>query len=146
MVPATIQQASPAELRDELIRIKQREKKLKDEAKAKTSKLIGSAITIASAAGLGHILGGKERDLKAKAEWATWDEKKREEELKKDQTVMGIDLDLLVGLAGLGLGLSDGAGEFADTLTAIGVGGVSSYASRSLYARARDEKEEEKSE
>jgi hypothetical protein len=59
---------------------------------------------------------------------------------------MGIDLDLLVGLAGLGLGLSDGAGEFADTLTAIGVGGVSSYASRSLYARARDEKEEEKSE
>lgn len=137
MTPSTLDQASKEDLRDELMRIKAREKKAKDEGKAKTQKIIGSIFTIGTGAALAHVLGGKEREAKKLANWDTLSDEKKQEAIAKEQQIIGgIDIDLGVGLVGLAVGLSDASGDFADTLMSVGVGGLTCYATRAIYARA----------
>lgn len=135
MTPATLNEASKEDLRDELLRIKSREKKLKDETKVKGQQLIGSAITVFTAGGLSYVLGGREKELKKKEDWATLSDEDKQKALQKEQSIMGIDIDLGVGLVGVALGLSEGSGDFSNTLMSIGVGGLTSYAARFAYGK-----------
>lgn len=142
MTPATLDQASKEDLRDELLRIKQREKKLKDENKAKGEKMIGTAVTIIAAGGLGMLLGGRVHDAKAADGFADKSEEDQEKAIADATSVASIPIDLLVGLGGIALGLSDAAGDFSSFLLAAGTGGVSSFATRELYHRAETKKAE----
>lgn len=142
MTPATLEQASKDDLKDELLRIKQREKKLKDEAKERGQKIIGSALTIATAGVLGHVLGGRAHDEMAKADFADASEEQKEQRIADAQSVASIPIDVLVGLGGIALGLSDAAGDFSSFFLAAGTGGVSSFATRAAYRRAETAKPE----
>ncbi len=143
MTPATLDQASKEDLRDELLRIKQREKKLKEENKERTQKTIGAAITIGTGAILGHVIGGRVHDEMAKPDFADATDDEKTKRLDEAQNVFGvIPLDAAVGLVGIALGLSDVGGEFSSFLLAAGTGGVTSYATRAAYKAAETKKEE----
>lgn len=127
---AQIQEASTTDLRDELTKLKEREKKIKAENARKANKLVSSVLGIGSAGLAGWYMGTKRKEVEGKPEWATWDDETKQKELAKAQGVMGFDLDLIAGLATFGLGLSEAADEYSDTLVSIGTGLLASFAGR----------------
>jgi hypothetical protein len=127
---AQIQEASTTDLREELTKLKDREKKIKAENARKANKLVSSVLGIGSAGLAGWYMGTKRKEVEAKPEWAGWDDETKQKELAKAQGVMGFDLDLIAGLATFGLGLSEAADEYSDTLVSIGTGLLASFAGR----------------
>jgi hypothetical protein len=133
---AQIESASTTDLREELTKLKEREKKVKAETQRKTNKMVGSILTVGSAALGGWWMGSKRREVEGSPEWAaaTTDEEKQKLLLDK-QGFFGIDADLLLGLGAFGLGLSEAADDYSDTFTSIGSGLLASATSRMVEKR-----------
>lgn len=138
-----LEQAGKEELRDELLKIKARQKRMQDDNKQKTAATISTVATVGSATLLSYVMGGKEAEVRKEHpdfDSATPEQKK--EWLGAKQAIMGIDYDALIGIIGVGVGLTDSAGEWSAPLGAIGAGALSSYAARAAYQNAAFAKEE----
>ena len=139
-----LEQAGKEELRDELLKIKARQKRMQDDNKQKTAATISTVATVGSATLLAYVMGGKEAEVRKEHpdfDTATQEDKKKW--LSEKQAIMGIDYDALIGIIGIGVGLTDSAGEWSGPLGAIGAGALSAFAARSAYNNAALAKEEE---
>lgn len=144
---STIDQASKKDLEEELTKIKLKEKKAKEATKQKTEKMLETGATLATAFGLSTYLGGIEKEVR-KAN-ADFDDKTQEEQAKllaEKQTVAGFDIDLLVGIGGLAVGMTEAAGASSDLFSAAGAGALAAYLGRTQYAKAAHAPDEEQSE
>ena len=132
---AQIQGADKSDLVDELTRLKKRERDLKAENARKANKLMGSVLTIGAGVGAGYFMASKE----AEVEKQTFDSEEAKKKALADATqVMGIDIDALVGIAAFGLGLTDAADGYSETLLAIGSGALAVAGGRMFAAKAKE--------
>lgn len=145
MNTSALESAGKEELKDELLKIKARQKKIQDDSKQKASQTLNAVATIGSSVGLSYFMGLKKAEVVEahKADWDTADDTKRKEWLQEKQGVMGLDYDMVLGVACLGLGITDSAGEWSAPLAAIGTGALASFASRAAYENASQPKAEE---
>lgn len=138
-----LEAAGKEELRDELLKIKARQKRMQDDNKQKAAATISTVATIGSATLLSYVMGGKEAEVrKEHADFDTASQEDKKKWLEEKQSLMGIDYDALIGIIGVGVGLTDSAGEWSAPLGAIGTGALSSFASRMAYANAALAKDE----
>lgn len=121
MATPALKDISKTELAEAYSKLKSRTSRANDIAKREGEALIGDAITIGSAAGLGAYMGYAGRG-------------KTGEELKDAQQLVGFDVDLLVGGAATAIGLMKWGGKMSDTMRKVGVGGLCSWASRAAEA------------
>lgn len=141
---SNIEQATKKDLEDELTKIKLKEKKTKEATKQKTERLIESAATVGTAFGLSTYLGGLEKEVrKANPDFDSLSDDDKNKKLAEKQTIAGLDIDLVVGLGGVAVGMTDMAGSSSDLINAIGIGALAVYAGRTQYAKAAHAKDEE---
>lgn len=141
---SNIEQATKKDLEDELTKIKLKEKKTKEATKQKTERLIESAATVGTAFGLSTYLGGLEKEVrKANPDFDDLSDDDKNKKLAEKQTIAGLDIDLVVGLGGVAVGMTDMAGSSSDLINAIGIGALAAYAGRTQYAKAAHAKDEE---
>lgn len=144
---SSIEQASKKDLEEELTKIKLREKKAKDATKQKTEKLIESVATVGTAFGISTYLGGLEKEVrKANPDFDSLSDEDRAKKLAEKQTIAGFDLDLVIGLVGVGVGMTEAAGTSSDLINSVGLGALAAYAGRKGYADAAHKVDEEESE
>lgn len=136
-----LQSASAPELRDELIKIKQREQKAKKEKQEASERVISDVIAVGGAGVLSWYLGGKEQDARKAEGFNGLSEEDQTKKIHEAQSIAGFDIDLVVGIAGIGLAMTDMAGQYDDMLNALGVGGLAAYASRAAYQRGLKKEE-----
>ena len=121
MATPALKDISKTELAEAYARLKTKTSRANDIAKREGEGLIRDALTVGSAAGLGAYMGyasrGKTGDAAAKA-----------------QQIGGFDVDLIVGGAAAAVGLMNWGGKMSDTMKAVGVGGLCSWASRAAEA------------
>lgn len=144
MTGAALQEATKDELKERILKIKERQKREKIQEKEKQANLMESLIALGTAGGLSFYQGGKEKEVRdANADFDTLPLEKKQELLAEAQGVAGIDLDLLVGGAGLVMAMTDMAGEYAGTFRAVGTGALSSWSARFFYNKAAHAVDEE---
>lgn len=137
---AQIESAGKDDLIAELTRLKKRERDLKADATRKANKLMGSVLTIGAGVGAGYFMASKE----AEVEKQTFDSEEAKKKALADATqLMGIDIDALVGVAAFGLGLTDAADGYSETLLAIGSGALAVAGARMAAAKAKEEPKKE---
>lgn len=146
MQGAQLEQASKDDLKDELLKIKTKQRKMAEENKAKSQKIIESAATVGTAAFLSDYLGKIEKDVrKATPDFDSLSVDDQNKKLLEKQGVAGFDLDLVIGIGGVVGGFTEVAGSYSDIVNSIGLGALASYAARRMYqtaANAPDEVEE----
>lgn len=141
---SNIEQATKKDLEDELTKIKLKEKKTKEATKQKTERLIESAATVGTAFGLSTYLGGLEKEVrKANPDFDSLSDDDKNKKLAEKQTIAGLDIDLVVGLGGVAVGMTDMAGSSSDLINAIGIGALAVYAGRTQYAKAAHAKDDD---
>lgn len=121
MADNKLSELSKKELAEAVAKLKGRQQRATRAAREEGESLVRDAITVATAGGLGYYMGMQEKDSPG------------------DETaiqVAGIDMDLLVGGAAAAAGLMKLGGKMSDTLRAVGIGGLSSYASRLGHDKA----------
>lgn len=121
MADNKLSELSKKELAEAVAKLKGRQQRAARAAREEGEALVRDAITVATAGGLGYYMGMQEKDRPG------------------DETavqVAGIDIDLLVGGAAAAAGLMKLGGKMSDTLRAVGIGGLSSYASRLGHDKA----------
>lgn len=118
---ANLSQISKTELADAYSKLKNRVQKSQQAAKSESENMIRDAITVASGGALGYYMGMMENEAGPGA---------TEEQVAEKQQVAGVDIDLLVGGAAAAVGLTKMAGKMSDTIRAVGVGGLTAWASR----------------
>jgi len=144
MTGQKLDSASKEDLKSELIRYKEKQKRKQLAEKEQAADTMETVITLVSGVGLSHLQGTKAREVRK--ENPDFDTKSVEEQKKllaEKQGVMGIDMDLLVGVATLGISFTSMAGSSAGALRAVGTGALTAYAGRMAYERAATEVEEE---
>jgi len=124
---------SKTELAEAYGKLKARTQKQADAAKKETEMLVENALTIGSGFGLQYYMGMLEAQADSDSE----------EDIKEKQQVMGLDKDLLVGAAATVAGMMKVGGKMSDTVRAVGVGALTSYAGRMAYEMGLDSQEEE---
>ncbi len=124
--PAKLSDISKGELAESYSKLKGRIAKAQSTARSENEALIRDAITVASAGGLGYYMGKMEAEAGAGA---------TEEQVAEKQQIAGIDIDLLVGGAAAAVGLTKMGGKMSDTVRAVGIGGLSAWASRAGHQK-----------
>lgn len=140
MTGQALDTASKEDLKTELLKIKERQKRAKAQEKEAASDTIETAITLGSGIGLSYLLGAREQE--ARKENPGFDALSPEEQKKilaDKQGVMGIDYDLLVGVVGLGLSFTGMAGPNSGAFRALGTGALTSFGARMAYDKAASE-------
>lgn len=129
--------ASKEDLKEELLKIKQKQKRTADDAKAKSEKVIEAVATVGTAAGLSSWLGSKEKEVrKATPDFDSLSPEDQSKKLAAAQGIGGFDYDALIGVAGVAVGFTEMAGSSSDLIGAIGQGALAAYAARRMYATA----------
>lgn len=118
MAKSPLSNVSKTEIAESYSKLKGRIQKAQTVARSENEAMIRDAITVASAGGLGFYMG------KMEAEGGSV------EEIVARQQIAGIDIDLLVGGAAAAIGLTKMGGKMSDTVRAVGIGGLCSWASR----------------
>lgn len=117
-----LKDVSKTELAEAYSKLKSRTTRANQIAKQEGEALVRDALTVGSAAGLGLLMG-----YMAKGETDPT-------KIKEAQQVAGFDIDLVVGGAAAAIGLMKYGGKMSDTMRAVGVGGLCSWASRAAEA------------
>jgi len=123
---------SKTELAEAYTKLKSRTQKAQDAAKKEGEALIEDALTIGAGAGLQYYMGMLEAQADSDSE----------EDIKAKQQVMGLDIDLVVGGAATVAGMMKLGGKMSDTVRAVGVGALTSYAGRMAYEAGLESQEE----
>jgi hypothetical protein len=118
--PAKASDISKTELMEAYSRLKTKVKKSNDMAKREGEAMMRDFMTIGAGAGLAAYMAYM---AKGKSGQAAIDA----------QQVGGLDLDMLIGGGALAAGMFKWAGKMSDSLRAIGVGGLTAWASRVAY-------------
>ncbi len=146
MQTAQLDVATKDDLKEELLKIKTKARKQAEETKAKSQKIIESAVTVGTAAFLSDYLGKIEKEVKkANPGFDSLTVDEQNKKLLEKQGVAGFDIDLVAGLAGVAVGFTEMAGSYSDMANSFGLGALSAYAARRMYqtaANAPDEVEE----
>ena len=146
MQTAQLDVATKDDLKEELLKIKTKARKQAEETKAKSQKIIESAVTVGTAAFLSDYLGKIEKEVKkANPGFDSLSVDEQNKKLLEKQGVAGFDIDLVAGLAGVAVGFTEMAGSYSDMANSFGLGALSAYAARRMYqtaANAPDEVEE----
>jgi hypothetical protein len=144
MQGAQLDTANKEDLKEELLKIKTKQRKMAEENKAKSQKIIEAAATVGTAAFLSDYLGKIEKDVrKTVAGFSDMSVEDQNKELLKKQGVAGFDIDLVAGIGGVVVGFTEMAGQYSDIFTAAGLGAISAYTSRRLYNSAANAPDEE---
>lgn len=117
MPAPALKDISKTELAEAYAKLKGRTARANEIAKREGEALIRDALTIGTAAGLGAYMGYAARGLTGTA-------------AKEAQQIGGFDIDLIVGGAAAAVGMLKYGGKMSDTMRAVGVGGLCSWASR----------------
>jgi len=128
-----LSQISKTELAESYSKLKAKNQKKLATARAESEQMITDAITIASGGGLGYYMGMMEAEAGPGA---------TAEQVAEKQQIAGIDIDLLVGGAAAAMGLTGMAGKMSPTVRAVGVGGLTAWASRVGTEKGRESKTE----
>lgn len=137
-------EASKEDLKEELLRIKTKARKSAEENKAKSQKVVESAATVGVAYLISDHLGKKAKEVrKATPEFDTLSAEEQTKKLADAQGVMGLDIDLVIGVVGVGIGFTELAGEYSGIFNSGGLGALASFASRSAYQKALHAVDEE---
>ena len=146
MQTAQLDVATKDDLKEELLKIKTKARKQAEETKAKSQKIIESAVTVGTAAFLSDYLGKIEKEVKkANPGFDSLTVDEQNKKLLEKQGVAGFDIDLVAGIAGVAVGFTEMAGSYSDMANSFGLGALSAYAARRMYqtaANAPDEVEE----
>jgi len=108
------------DLADQYVRLKGRIKKAQDESKQMMEQVTQDLITVGTGAALGAFAGNKIRNGEVTSEDEAY-------ELMEGSS---LDIDLVVGAVCAGAGMMKMGGKMSDTIRAVGIGGLTSYASR----------------
>jgi hypothetical protein len=111
---------SRKELMEQYVRLKGRIKKAQNESKEMMEQVTQDLITVGTGAALGAFAGNKIRN----GDVAT------EDEAYELMEGSNLDIDLVVGAVCAGAGMMKMGGKMSDTLRAVGIGGLTSYAAR----------------
>ena len=135
---AALKDVSKAELAEAYSKLKTRTKSAQTSAKKEGEAIIRDAITVASSGGLGYMMGQRHAEGEEEAVKKNLSGEKAEEAIAEAGQVGGIDYDLLVGGAAAAVGLMKLGGKMSDTVRAVGIGGLASWASRMGYEKGED--------
>ncbi len=138
-----IDAASKQDLVEELAKIKTKEKRLREDTKQKTEKVVEVAATVATATGISMWLGGKAKEVRKAEGFAELSVEDQNKKLAEAQGFGGFDFDAILGVLGVGIGMTEMAGSSSSLLGAIGTGALASYASRIAYQKAAEAVDEE---
>lgn len=127
---AQIEGAGKDDLIAELTKLKEKEKRVKASNAAKANKTVSAVVTVAAGAAGGYWMGSKRKEAEATEGFANKTEKEQQDLIAGAQQLVGVDADMLVGIAALGLGLTDVASDYSDMLLSAGAGFLASAASR----------------
>lgn len=111
---------SKKDLMDQYVRLKGRIKKAQNESKEMMEQVTQDLITVGTGAALGAFAGNKIRNGEVASEDEAY-------ELMEGSS---LDIDLVVGAVCAGAGMMKMGGKMSDTLRAVGIGGLTSYAAR----------------
>jgi hypothetical protein len=132
-----LEQASKEDLKTEIIKFKEKQKRLKNKEQESQANVVETGLTLASGIGLAYLQGTKENEVrKLRPEFDSLTVDERAALLADVQGFAGIDYDLLVGIAALGISFTDMAGDTAGSLRAVGTGALVAYGSRLAYDKA----------
>lgn len=144
MQGAQLETANKEDLKEELLKIKTKQRKMAEETKAKSQKIIESATTVGTAALLGNWLGSKEKEVrKANPDFDTLSVEDQNKKLLEKQGIAGFDVDLVAGIGGVVVGFTEMAGQYSDIFNAAGLGALSAYAARRMLQSAANAPDEE---
>jgi hypothetical protein len=130
MATPALKDVSKKDLAEQYHRLLMRTKKANTVAKREGEALVRDVVTLGSAAGFAFFMGTRARDAIANGT-----------DVEESQQMGGIDLDLIVGGASAVSGLAGWGGKMSESLRAVGVGVLSGYAGRRIYARGMEPKE-----
>jgi hypothetical protein len=145
MQSSQIAEASKQDLVDELAKIKTKQKRLADDSKAKTEKVVEVVATVGAATGISMWLGGLAKTARKADGFDALSPEDQSKKLAEAQGFGGFDFDAIIGVAGVAIGMTDMAGSSSSLLGAIGTGALASYASRVAYQKAAEAVDEEPS-
>ena len=121
-------------------KLRARAKNAQAQAKREGELLIEDLLTVASGAGVGYLMGQRHAQG---AEDAISDNHEPgseayEEKVADAGQVAGIDLDLIIGGVGTAAGMMKLGGKMSNTVRKVGIGALTSYASRLAYEKGGD--------
>lgn len=121
--------------KSQIERFKSRFAKIKEETKKNTRLLTTGAATIGTAAALAYADGRfGDKDINFSKDGTDQDD----ETLK----VAGLPISALIGVAGVGVGLTGLAAEYSEIAVAAGVGALSQYAAKEMHKMGKKQKGE----
>ena len=124
-----LSQVSKTELADAYGKLKAKGQKKAQVARAESEQMITDAITVASGGGLGYYMGMMEAEAGPGA---------TAEQVADKQQIAGVDIDLLVGGAAAAVAITGMGGKMGPTVRAVGVGGLTAWASRVGAEKGRE--------
>jgi len=134
---SSLSNISKTELAEQYAKMKNRQQKAAQTAKAEGEALIRDAITVGTGFGVGFVMGRKRQEgLEAAGLDATQED--IEKEIAKAQQIGGIDMDLAIGGGLAAMGLAKLGGKMSDTVRAAGIGALTSWASRTGHEKGMD--------
>ena len=144
MAQAALKDISKTEIAEAYGKLKIRDKKRRQAAKAETEALIEDLVVVGSGIGMGWLMGMRvaDADLNITAEQAAAGDT-AESRIKEKTQVAGIDLDLLVSLGAAGVGLTKYGGGMSGFARSVGIGGLTSWGSRKFFFKAIEDSEGE---
>lgn len=145
MQSSQMEAASKQDLVEELAKIKTKAKRQSEDNKAKTEKVVEVAATVAAATGVSMWLGGKAKEVRKSEGFDSLSADEQNKKLADAQGFGGFDFDAIIGVVGVGIGMTEMAGSSSSLLGAIGTGALASYASRVAYQKAMTAEDEEAS-
>lgn len=127
---ASLKDVSKTELAEQYSRLKARTKSAQATAKKEGEALIEDVVTLASAGGMGYLMGQRHAEAEDAALKEGLSGSDLEEAIADGGQVGGIDLDLLVGGAATAAGVFKLGGKMSNTVRRAGIGALAAYATR----------------
>jgi hypothetical protein len=124
--PAKASDISKTELMEAYSRLKGKVKRSNDMAKREGEAMMTDLLTIGGGAGLQAYMASLAKNKPAG------------KTVEEAQQISGLDIDMLIGGGALAAGMFKWGGKMSPSLRAIGVGGLTGWASRVAYAKVSE--------
>jgi len=132
---ATLKDVSKQELAESLAKLKSRTKNAQVQAKREAELLIEDVLTVASAGGVGYLMGQRHAQGEEDADSGGLTGEDREAKIAEAGQVAGIDLDLMIGGVATAAGMMKLGGKMSNTVRKVGIGALAGYAQRIGYEK-----------
>lgn len=132
---AALKDVSKQELAEAYGKLKSRTKNAQMQAKREAELLIEDVLTVASAGGVGYLMGQRHAQGEETADSEGLSGEEREAKIAEAGQVAGIDLDLAIGGVATAAGMMKLGGKMSNTVRKVGIGALAGYAQRVGYEK-----------